>query len=81
MVTECPLSNFVDDICLEGVIDTLKGRIAIEKDHDKLEKRIHESLINGNEVNCKVLPQRWNKPVQWQRLEAVDGNQRSTWSS
>lgn len=41
--TKSPLRSFVDDIHLEGLGDMLEGRTAIQKDHDKLEKRIDES--------------------------------------
>lgn len=55
--TESPLSNFVDDTRLEGGVDMLEGRTAIQNDHDKLEKRVDKSLINCNKGKCKVLRQ------------------------
>ena len=79
--TESPLSNFVDHTCLEGLVNMLEGRTAIQKDHDKLEKKIDKSLINCNKGKCKVLPQGWNNPMQQYRLEAVGENQKSTWGS
>lgn len=79
--TACPLGNLVDDIRLEGTVDMLEARTAIQKDHDKLEERIDKSLINFSKGKCKVLPQGWNNLVQWYRLEAVDENQKSTWGS
>lgn len=33
----------MDDSHLEGLVDMLEGRTAIQKDHDKLEKRIDDS--------------------------------------
>ncbi|GAB0202199.1 mitochondrial enolase superfamily member 1 [Grus japonensis] len=65
---ECTLSQFANNTKLCGVVDTLEGRDAIERDLDRLERWACVSRMKFNKAKGKVLHVHWRNAKYNYRL-------------
>lgn len=65
---ECTLGRFAEETELHGVVNTLEGRDAIQRDLDRTERWAWENLMRFNKAKCKGLHLGWDDPKHKHKL-------------
>ncbi|PKU43701.1 hypothetical protein llap_6005 [Limosa lapponica baueri] len=65
---ECTLRKFADDTKLCGMVDMLEGRDVLQKDLDRLERRVCVNLMKFSKAKCKNLHADHGSPKHKYRL-------------
>ncbi|GAB0195026.1 cAMP-dependent protein kinase inhibitor alpha [Grus japonensis] len=66
---ECTFSKFANDTKLCGMVNTLEGRAAIQRDLDRLERWARANRMKFNKAKCKVLHVGQRDPKHNYRLD------------